>query len=44
MVRIKNKFNYYRYKVLIGLGNKITHLGFSVKDKAISYLFKEELI
>lgn len=44
MVRIKNKFNYYRYKVLIGLGNKISHFGFSVKDKAISYLFKEETI
>lgn len=44
MVGIKNKFNYYRYKVLMELGSKITHFGFSVKDKAISYLFKEETI
>lgn len=44
MARIKNKFNYYRYKFLVTLGNKITHFGFSVKDKGISYLFKEETI
>lgn len=43
-MKIKNKFNYYRYKVLSGLGTKLVSLGFSVKDKGISYLFKEETI
>lgn len=44
MARIKKKFNYYRYKVLSGLGTKLVSLGFSVRDKGVSYLLKEYVV
>ena len=42
MNKIQRRYTHFMYKTLSRLGSKFVSLGFSIRDKGVSLLFKED--